>query len=171
MSKLFLSIVSVFLLASCGGVDDPSQTDDREQSRLTGEGCATPVEAVLDVMQCIEDENPTCTDAGYNPQFRKLHNGIDTETPINRLGFWVGTFWLLDLKLDYDHVAQVGDNQVSLRYVETVSFRDGEEFIQHEHALITVDDNCKMILWDQYGDNQEQQAVDDKAAEFLPWGG
>ncbi len=34
-------------------------------------------------------------------------------------------------------------------------------FYQHEHALVTVDDDCRMILWDQYGDNKEQENVED----------
>merc|ERR550539_721221 len=34
-------------------------------------------------------------------------------------------------------------------------------FNQYEHAIVTVDDDCKVVRWDQYGDNKEQRDVDD----------
>ena len=35
----------------------------------------------------------------------------------------------------------------------------GQVFFQHEHDLVTVDNDCRMIRWDQYGDNKEQKDV------------
>jgi len=40
-------------------------------------------------------------------------------------------------------------------------------YLQHEHALVTVDNDCRMILWDQYGDNKEQSDVDDNSNVIL----
>lgn len=131
--------------------------------------CDSPVAAVLNVMSCIEDENAYCAARGYASGFKKIHNGVDTEVQALNFFFWLGTFYMIDFKLEFDHIAPVDDNQVSLRYVETVEFRDGEVFTQHEHALVTVDDRCKMTRWDQYGDNKEQQDVQEKADSLFPF--
>lgn len=131
--------------------------------------CADPVAKVTRIMNCIEQEKPFCAATGYAWNFKKLHNTVDTKTIVPGPFFWIGTFWAIDFDLDIDHIELVGENEVSLRYVETVTFRDGEEFKQHEHALIKLNGNCRMTLWDQYGDNAEQKAVDDKARELLPF--
>ena len=72
----------------------------------------------------------------------------------------------------------IGTNKASIRYVETITTTDGanlgftkappsfeypysQVFIQHEHALVEVDNDCRIIMWDQYGDNKEQTDVDD----------
>ena len=34
-------------------------------------------------------------------------------------------------------------------------------FKQYEHALVTVDDDWRILKWDLYGDNVEQSDVDD----------
>jgi len=142
--------------------------------------CAHPVESVLATLDCIVHEDVECALAGYAPTFKKLHNGVDTNTVINK-EFWEGAFQLVDLKLDYNHMAQIGRNFISLRYVEEVKTVDAslfglpgqappvETIVQHEHALITVDNQCRMVLFDQYGDNAEQVAVDDAVAELLAY--
>lgn len=43
----------------------------------------------------------------------------------------------------------------------------GVTILQHEHALIDVDDDCKIVTWDQYGDDAEQTDVDDAVADLL----
>lgn len=142
--------------------------------------CADPLTSIMTILDCVIAEDVDCASQGYdNEAFVKLHNGVDTNTVIDSGGsFWSGTFALIDIILDYDHQINVGPNQASIRYVEKVIFTNGtdlglpasneypfgQEFIQHEHALVTVDDDCKMILWDQYGDNKEQKDVD----EFVP---
>ncbi|MCO7225578.1 hypothetical protein [Pleionea sp. CnH1-48] len=131
--------------------------------------CEDPVEAVLRIMTCIENENAFCAASGYDSKFAKLHNGIDTNTDKPGYFFWLGAFFFIDFKLEFDHIEPVGDDQVSLRYVETVTFNDGDVFKQHEHALVTVGPNCRMTLWDQYGDNKEQKDVDDKADSLFPF--
>jgi hypothetical protein len=145
--------------------------------------CPDPLAAILTTLDCIEKENATCASVGYNTiAFRKLHNGIDTNTTIDAGGdFWNGAFSLSDLILDKNHQMNVGPNQASIRYVETVVFTDGtslgllpsseypfaQVYTQYEHALVTVDDECKMIIWDQYGDNKEQQQVDETTTTIL----
>lgn len=129
--------------------------------------CLMPVHAVLQTLECIEIEDAQCAGEGYHPNFRKLHNGQDTNTVISGPEFWEGAFTLLDIELDIDHIHRIGLNQISLRYVEKVTLITGEIFFQHEHALVTVDNECKMLLWDQFGDNKEQQDVDDKVQEII----
>ncbi len=131
--------------------------------------CEDPLAAVTRILNCIESENALCAASGYANGFTKLHNRIDTETNKPGYFFWLGAFLFIDFELEIDHAMNIGTNQVSLRYVETVTFNDGETFQQHEHALVTVNDSCRMILWDQYGDNKEQQDVDDKADTLFPF--
>jgi hypothetical protein len=45
--------------------------------------------------------------------------------------------------------------------LETVRTTEGEVFLQHETALVTVNSDCQIEVWDQYGDDAEQQAVDE----------
>lgn len=73
-----------------------------------------------------------------------------------------------------------GPNMASVRYREIIKFTDGSNFglpasseypwsyvrVQHEHALVTVDDECKIKTWDQYGDNKEQD-LDDPVGKIL----
>ena len=42
-----------------------------------------------------------------------------------------------------------------------------QTFYQHEHALVTVNDDCRIILWDQYGDNKEQTDVSNAIDEIF----
>lgn len=151
------------------GGEDNVASDDERADFATAQSCADPVDSVLRIMACIENENAFCAASGYSPSFAKLHNTIDTETQAPGFLFWVGTFFVLDFQLDINHAALVGENQVSLRYIETVAFNDGDTFLQHEHAIVTVDDQCKMVLWDQYGDNEEQRVVDEKADDINPF--
>ena len=87
-------------------------------------------------------------------------------------------------ELDIDHQINVGHNKASIRYVEKITTTDKvsfgtfgstsssseypyiQTFYQHEHALITVNDDCRIILWDQYGDNKEQEDVSNEASFF-----
>lgn len=138
-------------------------------SPVMAKACADPINAVTRILNCIESENAFCAASGYARGFTKLHNTIDTETSAPGYFFWLGAFMFIDFELEIDHVSEISDNQVSLRYVETVTFNDGESFKQHEHALVTVNQQCKMILWDQYGDNKEQKDVDDKASSLFPF--
>jgi len=146
-------------------------------------GCEDPLAAIMATLECIEKSDAECATKGYDgTRFIKLHNGIDTETTIDdNSDYWTGAFAFSNLGFSYDHKANVGPNQASVRYIETVAFTDGSSFglppsetfpwgsmfVQHEHALVTVDDDCKMILWDQYGDVAEQEAVNDASMAML----
>ena len=123
-------------------------------------------------LQCVADANVTCASAGYNADaFVKLHNGIDTITKIDSGGdYWGGAFSQVDFGFSYDHQMNIGPNRAILRYIEEVEFTDGSNngfppsteypwsysFVQHEDALVSVDDDCRITSWDQYGDDVEQ---------------
>lgn len=136
--------------------------------------CPDPLTEVLKTLDCFQQEDLNCTIAGYDTaNFRLLHNGIDTGVDMSDPFYFVGIFLSVDFTLDFDHQAVVGANKLSLRYIETLVTTNGEDFgrpasnlypfsqtfIQHEHALVTVDNDCKITLWDQYGDNKEQRKV------------
>ena len=147
--------------------------------RKKGKRCNFPLDAVLKTMECIEAENAECSAAGYNPDFVKKHNGIvaNNTAGIHTPDYWQGAFTLVDLLLDINYESedkQAETQQVNLRYVESVITTDGTDLalppsstfpfnqtlFQYEHAIVTVDSDCKMLEWDQYGDNAEQVAVD-----------
>ena len=145
--------------------------------------CGDPLTEILKTLDCVEKKEVECASKGYSPTFKKFHNGIDTNTVIDTDGsYWSTAFALLDIYLDYNHKINIGPNQASIRYKETVVMTNGTSlglpeaktehpynatFYQYEHALVTVDDDCKMDLWDQYGDNEEQKAVDSAAFTIL----
>ena len=71
---------------------------------------------------------------------------------------------------------------ISIRYEEIVTTASGyplildspsteypfsQTFVQHEHALVTVEGDCKISLWDQYGDDMEQVDVETAAADLF----
>merc|ERR1719384_176729 len=147
--------------------------------------CADPLTSIIETMTCITNKNSSCANLGYNwLRFNKYHNGKNAGVQL-----WpVDIYWSMAMKfstftLDYDYTQNIGTNQASVRYVETVQMSDGTEFapqvepsstypfnttiIQWEHALVTVDNNCKMTRWDQYGDNKEQTDVDDAMDAFF----
>jgi hypothetical protein len=121
--------------------------------------CEAPIRAVMNTMNCIEQEDAQCAFDGYAEGFLKRHNAVDSSTVIAGPGFWSGAFYLMDFKLEYDQILRIGPNQISVRYIETLTVPDGVQFLQHEHALVTVNSDCKITLWDQYGDNVEQDAA------------
>eukprot|EP00586_Coscinodiscus_wailesii_P011106 CAMPEP_0172492954 /NCGR_PEP_ID=MMETSP1066-20121228/24251_1 /TAXON_ID=671091 /ORGANISM="Coscinodiscus wailesii, Strain CCMP2513" /LENGTH=227 /DNA_ID=CAMNT_0013262857 /DNA_START=75 /DNA_END=758 /DNA_ORIENTATION=- len=146
-------------------------------------GCEDPLAAIMQTLQCIADGDGTCAGMGYAAGFQKIHNGIDTNLDFgdNPSAFWTFVLQMFVLSFSYDHRVNVGPNMASIRYIEGVQFNDGTSFglpasdfypfnssyVQHEHALVTVDNDCKMTKWDQYGDNTEQNEVDDASAAFI----
>lgn len=149
----------------------------KEPKRLKG------ICGALETLLCIEEGDAECARAGYTPDFVKLHNGVDTQTDIDA-AFADGVFQVVHIALDINHFEKVDKNHLSIRYVETVDFTPSAvlppgfppdaipgfptpqdtTFYQYEHALVTVDDEGRMVAWDQYGDNAEQQEVDAYAA-------
>lgn len=152
--------------------------------QLLAQGCSDPAASIIKIMDCIEQSNATCATSGYDSdKFVKLHNGVDTNTTIDSgSDYWTRAFALLSIALDYDHVLNIGPNKASLRYIEKVVMTNGTSvglpapsteypfgatFYQYEHALVSVNNDCKMVKWDQYGDNEEQAAVDNAANAVL----
>lgn len=149
----------------------------------SSKNCSDPLAAILHTLQCITDKDSSCANEGYNwLTFSKHHNMVNTGVRI-----WpIDIYWSMAMKfstftLDYDYMQNIGTNKASVRYIETVDMSDGTDFelepsneypfnatiIQHEHALVQVDNDCKMIRWDQYGDNKEQSEVDDAMDAFF----
>lgn len=150
---------------------------------VQSEECS-PLESVKHIMACVKAKDAECASAGYNPAFAKLHNGLPSSSMlgVHTKDWWAAIFAVGDLSLDYNYTSENREKkEASIRYVETVSTTDGttlglpasdaypfaQTFEQHEHAIVTVDDDCKLILWDQYGDNAEQEAVDTATAAIL----
>ncbi|CAN0162248.1 unnamed protein product, partial [Scytosiphon promiscuus] len=141
--------------------------------------CPDPKGAVLALLDCVASEDSACAAAAHDPGFERYHNEIFTgDVPVSDPALWDGAFLLLDFAFDIKFSDNPGPNQASVRYVEKVVTTNGENlgqpasttypfgvsFDQHEHAIATVDDDCKLIKWDQYGDNKEQTDVDDAGA-------
>merc|ERR1719422_852698 len=95
---------------------------------------------------------------------------------------WTGSFYTLNFVVAVNHAAVVGPNQISLRYEEIVTTADGyplvldspsaeypfgQPSVQHEHALVSLDGNCKITKWDQYGDDAEQAVVEEAAKDLF----
>lgn len=129
--------------------------------------CPHPEEAILNTIDCIEWENAVCASAGYAPNFAMYHNGERTDVEMSAV-WWVGAFFVLDFQLDIHYMEQIDDDQVLLEYVETVTTNQGDVFLQHETAYVTLNSACQIEVWDQYGDDAEQQAVADAVAELVP---
>ena len=138
--------------------------------------CADPAAASVATTNCWATRDPECIEAGYNGTVKKIHNGVvvreaDPRT-VETANFFLSfaTFH----PFQYLHVSNVPnvDNLASIRYIETVTLTDGTNFglsepqteypynytyTQLEHALVTVTDDCKIALWDQVGDDKEQE--------------
>jgi len=167
---LFSSLVSVLVLSKA--------VVGSQHLRNAEEVCDDPIGSILSTLTCIEQQDADCASSGYASNFVKLHNGIDTHTKLGGKFIWETGFDVSKIKLDTNHQLNIGTNKASIRYVETVTTTDGanlgftkappsfeypysQVFIQHEHALVEVDNDCRIVMWDQYGDNKEQTDVDD----------
>lgn len=89
--------------------------------------------------------------------------------------FWTLSLLVLDFDFDVKFYKNLGSNQATVRYVQTVTTTDGVSVgapssteypfsyarDQHEHVIATLNDDCEVEKWDQYGDNQEQNDVFD----------
>ena len=49
----------------------------------------------------------------------------------------------------------------------SIEYPFSQTFVQHEHALVTVDGDCKIALWDQYGDDMEQAVVENASVDLF----
>ena len=134
--------------------------------------CANPVEKLTRVLNCIDVENAFCAASGYDVwRFKKFHNGVDTKTNrflLSPIG-WLTTFNFIGFEFDIKHIEQIDENTVDIHYFEYVRFPDGEIITQYEEAEVTFNSSCRMTLWDQVGDQAEQDAVEEKTKELFPW--
>jgi len=134
--------------------------------------CANPVEKLTRVLNCIDVENAFCAASGYDTwRFKKYHNGVDTNTNrflLTTIG-WLTTFNFIGFEFDIQHLEQIDENTVDIHYYEYVRFPDGEIITQYEEAEVTFNSRCRMTVWDQEGDQAEQDAVEEKTKELFPW--
>ncbi|NVK74732.1 MAG: hypothetical protein HWE13_11455 [Gammaproteobacteria bacterium] len=133
--------------------------------------CANPVEKLTRVLNCIDIENAFCAASGYAWRFKKFHNGVDTRVNnflLSPIG-WMTTFNFIGFEFDIQHLEQIDADTVDIHYYEYVRFPDGEIITQYEEAEVTFNSSCRMTLWDQEGDQAEQDAVDAKMKELFPW--
>lgn len=180
MAKVLVGIV-----ACCALVEGARIQRKRGEAEASygGKPCPDPLAAIKETMDCLFVKNSTCVNNGYNwIRFAKYHNGKNVGLRL----FPFDIYWSMALKfstfeLIYDHAQNVGTNKASVRYKEIIIMSNGTEFdipandiypfsetiVQYEHALVSVDNNCKMTRWDQYGDNLEQKEVDDAMDGFM----
>jgi len=153
---LFSSLVSALVLTKAV-LGSPQHLRNVEQV------CEDPIGSILSTLTCIEEQDADCASLGYAPNFAKLHNGVDTHTKIGGKFIWQTGFDVSKIKLDINHQMNIGTNKASIRYVETVTTTDeanlgftkappsfenpySQVFIQHEHALVEVDNDCRIVM-------------------------
>ena len=149
--------------------------------------CDDPIGAVLAAMECMKVEDAECAAAGYPPGgFQKIRNGIyddDGAFTDRSVATWQGIFALADISLVTWNETNVVDqpNMASFHYNETTVMTDGQVFglepsteypfsqtyLQTEHAFVTVDGECQIILWNQTGIDEEQVIVDTAFADLV----
>lgn len=130
-----------------------------KKAKKAEEICSDPIAAVLATMHCFINGDTRCIANSYSDDFVLIHNGTPTDTnPHNEL-YWKYAFMYSDFTIDINHLMQIEEDRVSARYIERLDFVNGKTIYQHEHALITVDKDCKIKLWDQYGDSTEQEVM------------
>ena len=162
MRNLFLALgVSLIGLSVVATPLAHAYTPEDGNTASEGLICPRPVKAVLSALQCFENEDAACVANAYSADFVLMHNDQPTATDPSNSLFWNLAFMFSDFSVDINHLKRVGLKQVSIRYVETLDFTNNVTVNQHEHALVTVDRDCRIQLWDQYGDDAEQQAVSD----------
>lgn len=59
------------------------------------------------------------------------------------------------------------DDGSSLGLPPSAEYPFGAIVYQHEHGIVDVDDDCKLVFWDQYGDDKEQTDLDDAVGALL----
>lgn len=155
VSGLMATSFLVFICAQ-GCVEPPVACEDQEDQ----------ISAVLNTLDCVVLEDALCAIEGYDNNFVKLHNGVDTETEMSLI-YWMGGFEFADFAIDIEYVTfDEQKNAVDIKYLETVTV-DGQDYLQNEQAFVSLNEACKMTLWDQYGEVEEQEAVDNAVNALL----
>jgi len=183
LSTTILSALAVSASSSARSRDPKAKKAKSSKGIEDTDECKDPLAAIQHTLQCIADGDALCAAEGYDAAaFKKIHNGKDTGIVLGDGGeYWQFALQLSTLSFSFDHEANIGPNMASIRYIEGVKFTDGTAFglpastdypfsaysVQHEHALVTVDDDCKMTKWDQYGDDAEQSTVDNTSGAVI----
>ena len=70
-------------LATADGADSPHAgrqlrkgllSNRRKKDDIMMSGCADPVQAVLDLLECVAEQDGECAAAAYDPGFQRFHN-------------------------------------------------------------------------------------------------
>lgn len=167
----------------------PNGSDDGKRSLKNRNTCEDPARAVMELLECVANEDAVCAAAAYNRRFKRFHNEVSAGRSASAVAFaffWRGAFRFLDFDFDIKFASNIDDNVASVRYIEKVTSTDGsnlglapstafpfsQHVDQHEHAVVEVDGDCKILKWDQYGDDKEQSDVENISAalfcEVLP---
>jgi hypothetical protein len=157
--KLIVSLVAFTVLAAPSASTAPASSP-----------CADPLAATVGIMDCIKNSDIQCTWAGYDKNFKKYHNGVDTKTKAQNRFYWGQAFKLVNLALNYSDQRNMETfNQCYIKYIETVTFKDGVVMYQHEAATVTVNNQCQILTWNQTGIDKEQTAVTEYTKKVCGW--
>lgn len=145
--------------------------------------CDDPAAAVAATMSCIEMQDAECAAAGYDLEgtINKVHNGGEPEIIDRTAAWWQGFFPIATQTIDIQEQENVGPNQASITYTETIKLTDGSTlgltpsteypfgavFVQQEAAIVSVNSDCKITYWNQTGDDDEQALVEKGFADLL----
>lgn len=77
MKPFFAAVLLVTTLATAGA-ENPT-VSGRQLSKKGGRrgkkgGCADPMQAVLDLLECVAQQDVECAAAAYDPGFQRFHN-------------------------------------------------------------------------------------------------
>ncbi|CAM9344360.1 unnamed protein product, partial [Scytosiphon promiscuus] len=138
------------------------------------DSCSDPAGAVLDLLVCFEVGDVDCITGAYTSGFETYHNEVlaTADYSFDDPVYWTNAVLSTNETFNVQFSSNPSPNLASVRYIQTVStiedasiglvgYPYGQNVTQYEHALVTVDDDCKMVKWDQYGDNQEQIDADE----------
>ena len=193
--KLFVCLLAFLTMTAaaessdnkqCGGdcVAGPPEAADPMDS---GKSCGNHTRVIEMLFECVTKEDSECVASLYNSvEFKSVHNNV-VVSPTPATGdpkFWATAFLLLDFSFDVKMLEKTNSkNQVSVRYIEKMVTSDGvsmgvtnaprtdylfhQRINQYEHAIVDLDEDCKIVRWDQYGDNKEQTDVAAAAQALL----
>ena len=69
--------------------------------------------------------------------------------------------------LRYEEIVTTADGYPLILDSPSSEYPFGQTFVQHEHALVSLDADCRITKWDQYGDDAEQAVVEEAAKDLF----
>ena len=140
--------------------------------------CADPAAAVLQQKTCVGVSNVECATVLTSPMVSLITNNVldaaqSRFTPLGYELMWVVNTALTDMYYDIKYISNIPDqpNKVEIRFQEFFPYEDrwtGDNsdylpanftLVQHDHVIITVNDDCQIQEWDQVADFVEANAV------------